>query len=244
VIGTSLPTTHWSLVRAAGSDETEESRRKALAGVLRTYFPAMRAHLLIKLRIPAGESEDLLQGFVADKVLEQEVLRAADQAKGRFRNFLLTALDRYVFDQHRWSGAKKRGGGETRVPIEEAALVAVAVGAGPDEAFDVAWARQVLTEAIQTMQEQCRAGARLDLWDVFESRVLASTLGGGRPIPYGELLARHSWKTPAQASNALVTAKRMFVRVLRSVIARYERDDADIDREIDDLHRLMSRLGS
>ena len=241
MVSSSLPTTHWSLVRAAGGEMSEESRRRALTDVLRSYMPAMRAHLLIKLRIPSGDTEDLLQGFVADKVLDHDVLRSADQAKGRFRNFLLTALDRYVFDQHRWSGAQKRGGGETRVPIEEAALVAVAVGAGPDQAFDVAWARQVLAEAIEAMREQCRAGARPDLWDVFESRVLQSTIGGARPVPYGELLIRHGWKTPAQASNALVTAKRMFVRVLRSVIGKYEREDADIDREIQELYRVLAR---
>ena len=45
--------------------------------------------------------------------------------------------------------------------------------------------------------------------------------------------------TLAVASNALVTAKRMFERNLRAVVAEYAADEADIDREIAELRRAV-----
>jgi hypothetical protein len=44
-----------------------------------------------------------------------------------------------------------------------------------------------------------------------------------------------------QAANALVTAKRMFTRILRGVIGEYESDEEEIDSEIDDLHKILAR---
>jgi hypothetical protein len=41
----------------------------------------------------------------------------------------------------------------------------------------------------------------------------------------------------------LVTAKRMYVRVLRSVIGEYARDEQEIDDELADLQAILARCG-
>lgn len=79
---------------------------------------------------------------------------------------------------------------------------------------------------------------------MFQGRVLAATLEGGAVVPYAELAQRLGWATPAQGSNVLVTANRMFARVLRATVGRYELAPEDVEREIDSLHEILSRGGA
>ena len=61
------------------------------------------------------------------------------------------------------------------------------------------------------------------------------------PPPYEELVSRFGLTSPSQASNLLVTGKRTFARVLRSLVAEYAKEDADIDQEIADLTEILSK---
>src|SRR4051794_5996653 len=102
-----FPATRWSLVGRAGKTDAV-AQPIAIAEIARMYSPALRAHLLQSLYYDEHRADDLLQGFLADKVLEQRLIGHADPQRGRFRTFLLAALDRYVVDQHRHGAARKR----------------------------------------------------------------------------------------------------------------------------------------
>ena len=51
-------------------------------------------------------AKDLTQGFFHEVVINRSLIQQADKAKGKFRTFLLTALDRYTMDVHRKETAK------------------------------------------------------------------------------------------------------------------------------------------
>src|SRR4051812_20544046 len=86
-----FPTTHWSVVRTAAGNSEGPSHR-ALGELLTRYLPALKAHLCIGRHLAGDEADDLLQGFVASKVLEQELFAGADSQRGRLRTFLLNVL--------------------------------------------------------------------------------------------------------------------------------------------------------
>src|SRR5438270_10690882 len=92
-----FPTTHWTLVAAAGRG-TGEAKRQAMAELIQAYSPALRHYLVQSRRINPDHADDLLQGFVADKILEQDLIRRAEEGRGRFRGFLLSSLDRYILN--------------------------------------------------------------------------------------------------------------------------------------------------
>src|SRR5687768_8954429 len=118
---TSPPVTRWSLIARAGRTD-EAGWREALAELLTRYLPAMRAHLLIRKRLRPDDVDDLLQGFIASKILEQNVVSVADQRRGRFRTFLLTSLDHFVLNVLRERAAAKRS------PAEGQALLSLDEG--------------------------------------------------------------------------------------------------------------------
>jgi RNA polymerase sigma-70 factor (ECF subfamily) len=233
-----FPTTHWSLVGRAGG-RAEGSSTQALAEVLRLYMPALRAHLRGPMGIARERAEDLLQGFLADKVLEQNVIAAADPGRGKFRTFLLTALERFVIDTHRYESAAKRKPAARMLDVDLFEQH-VAPGHTPSEAFDRAWAGEVLGEVTRRMRAECESTGRPHLWGIFESRMLAPLIDGAEP-PSHEQLAR-DWKLGAadKSANALGTAKKMFTRTFRAVVAEYAADEDEVDAEILELWEIFS----
>ena len=81
------------------------------------------------------------------------------------------------------------------------------------------------------------------MWGLFDCRVVRPMLEGAPAPDYRELVDRFGFPSPVQASNALVTAKRMYVRILRAVIGEYADDEREIDSEIADLHRILASGG-
>ena len=232
-----MPSTHWSLVRRAGLDDLA-ARRAALGELLRRYLPAMRAHLVLGRRIAADRADDLLQGFVGDKVIEQMLFRQADERRGKFRSFLLVSLNHYVDSAFRKAQTHKRGGKRV-VPLADGADI-VDAAPGPARAFDALWARALIHEVLAAMERGC--ADRPEIWGVFEARVLPE-MRGEKPLSYACLAERFAIQSPAQASNLLMTAKRMYARLLRQFIAEYESDAVSIEREIGNLRAALAAGG-
>ena len=93
-----FPNTHWSLIRRAGqTGEAQFAARKALAVLLTRYESPLGCGATSRVVRRLGDDvDDVLQAFVADKLLEREMLRHADEGRGRFRTFLLTSLNNFV----------------------------------------------------------------------------------------------------------------------------------------------------
>lgn len=230
-----FPQTQWTLVGRAGSD------REALGALLGRYVPALEAHLLAR-RVPRDRIADLVQGFISDKIVEQNLLSRADRGRGKFRTFLLTAMQNYVIDLARAEQSQKRAPGGGVLHLDQVLEPACAAEAA--SRFDVAWAKQVIAETLKRMECGCRDGRRADVWTVFELRILREALHGEEPVPYEELVQRLGVASPTQAANLLITARRMFARLLREVIAEYAASAEDIEREIADLREILQQAGA
>jgi RNA polymerase sigma-70 factor (ECF subfamily) len=231
-----FPTTQWTGVRDAGIGGTAGA--EALARLLPRYLRPLRAHLVLQRKLPADQADDLIQSFLAEKVLERNLVGGAVPGKGRFRTFLLVALNRFVSNQLRNERCAKRSheNGEASAAVEHAADDAP----GPAEIFQIAWARQVLADAAQLMRRQCHHDQRNDIWAVFEARVLGPSLEGAEPVAYEELAGSLGLSGVEAARNLLVTGKRMFARSVRGVVREYTGDDAQVDQEIAELRQVLA----
>jgi len=234
--------TDWSLVGRVGRGGPE-GRREALGVLLLRYMPALQAHLVYRRGLSPDAADDLLQEFVASKIIEKDLIAHARRNAGKFRTFLLTALNRFLINRIRDEQAKKRSPEHGKVVSMGDCVEQLPSDDEPAEAFHTAWAQRVIAEALRRMRAQCKRSGRPDLWGVFDCRVVGPTLEGREPIDYGQLIQRFGFRSPAQASNALITAKRMYARTLRAVLGEYARDDEEIDAEIDELREILSRCG-
>ena len=216
------------------------ARHEALCQFLNRYLPALRAHLVMEKRMPPDRADDLLQGFVADKIIEQNLLDHAQEGRGKFRSFLLVTLNNYLISQHRSESAAKRSPTAGIADLGELAQQ-VAGGHDPAHSFNVAWAREVIAEALRRMQSECAQSKRGDLWTIFQGRVVRPAFEGEEPVGYEKLVSELGLAAPLEACRLLTTAKRMFSRNLRAVASEYAGNDGDTDAEIDDLRQIVAQ---
>ena len=108
-------TTHWSVVLTAGRNDTTRAQ-DALARLCQTYWFPLYTYVRRRGYSPE-DAQDLTQEFFA-RLLEHNWVKAADQAKGRFRSFLLSAMNCFLADEWDKARAQKRGGGVPLVPLQ------------------------------------------------------------------------------------------------------------------------------
>jgi RNA polymerase sigma-70 factor (ECF subfamily) len=238
----SFPTTHWSLVQRACQPD-EAGRHDALAALLQKYSPALRSYLITAKHVSPQRADDLLQGFIADKIIEQNLLDHAQQGKGKFRSFLMVTLNNYVISLHRGDAAAKRAPAEGFAVLDEHA-VQVEGGDDPAEQFNAAWARQLVAEALRRMQAECERSERPDLWTIFQGRVLRPAFENQAATDYAELVQQLGLGAPLEACRLLTTAKRMFSRNLRAAASEYAGAEGDTEAEIHDLRKILAALGA
>jgi RNA polymerase sigma-70 factor (ECF subfamily) len=236
-----FPATRWTWVNEASQDD-EARRLAALEAWLRRYCPAMKAYLIGQFRLSESDTEDCLQDFVMDKVIRRGLLGKADRERGRFRTFLCQSLNHFVIDRLRQQQAKKRAPNETAVPLESVTEAELhrAMPEGDDQ-FDQWFFREAIHETLRRMKQRCVETDREILWQLFEDRVLDQAFDGTQPVPYDRLVPLLNLDTSLQAANLVITAKRMFVRTLRSVIRDYAASDAELNGELQALERFLDR---
>lgn len=233
--------TDWGLV--ARAVRGGEGKREALGVLLLRYLPALRAYLVERGGLTPDDADELLQEFVASKILQGEVIAYARRDEGKFRTFLLRTLNRFALNRMRDQRAKKRSPEHGRVVSLGDHAKLLGSGQDPADVFHAAWAQEVVREALRRMQVECERSGRADLWAVFKSRVVDPILDGAKPLDYRQLIERFGFRSPSQASNVLITAKRMYARTLRAVLAEYARDQAEVEQEISELSKALSRRG-
>jgi len=226
--GGRFPATQWTLVALAAQPDPV-ARREALGRLLARYLPALIAHLIHRKGLRPDKAEDLVQEFVASKILEKDLLARADRRLGKLRTFLLTSLDRFVSNRLRDEGARKRSPQDGVLVSLDERLGGLPPGQEPSAAFEINWARGVIAEALDLMRRECEESGRPELWALFEARVVGPILDNKPPVDYATLVERFGFASPSQASNALTTAKRMYARALRAAVSQYATDPEEVD---------------
>jgi len=155
-------TTHWTVVLAAGGEESPEAAQ-ALEALCRTYWYALYAYIR-RRGYAAPEAQDLTQEFLA-RLLATNGLASVDRRKGRFRSFLLASLNHFLANEWDRARAAKRGGAAEVLSLNDASVEArYALEASndltPERLYDRQWALALLDRALHRLQSELAAAAK------------------------------------------------------------------------------------
>ena len=230
-------TTHWSVVLAA-RDPRSPAGRQALETLCQTYWYPLYAYVRRCGHGPQ-EAEDITQGFLT-KLIEKDLARAADRARGRFRSFLLSSLKHFMADQRRQANAQKRGGSRRVIPLDvETAETRYHLEAAddwtPDRVFEHHWAMTVLETVFARLRGQYEAEGKAILFEKAKS----SLTQAGTTVPYADLAARLNMSEGA-VRVAVHRLRRRYRDLLRQEIAHTVADPAEVDQEIRHLFEALA----
>jgi RNA polymerase sigma-70 factor (ECF subfamily) len=237
--GASFQTTHWTLVLHAQQDESTESSQQALATFCETYWPPLYAFLRRRGYSPA-DAQDLVQGFFA-YLLGKRALSRADQEKGRLRTFLLTSLQNFVRDERDRSQTIKRGGGQQILsfdehqPEAEAAMLATA-HLDDVSCYDLIWASNIARRAWQHLHQVLAAEGKSQLLEELKPFIAGA---GTTPSSNQEEAAARLGVPVATLRTWLSRLRQRYRNLLRMEVASTVSDPADVDGELQYLHRIL-----
>ena len=221
-------TTHWSVVLAAGRGDSTRATA-ALEKLCRNYWYPLYAFVR-RLGHSAPDAEDLVQSFFA-VCLEKNYLGAAEQAKGRFRSFLLMALKRFLANEWDKARAQKRGGTHTTVSLdvltaEQRYALEPADSLSADKLFDRRWALTLLDQVVTRLQDEQAAMGKADQFEQLKECITTA----GRGVPYVEIAARLGTSESA-IKVAVHRLRQRYRELLQEEIANTVAAPAEIEDE-------------
>ena len=195
--------TSWTVLTLAAQSGSPGAE-KALEELCRRYWTPVYAYIRRRGH-DVSEAEDLTQSFIAS-FLRPRTLSRVDGSKGRFRSLLLVCIKNYLSNEWGRNQAKKRGGGQPLVSLdqmeEEERYCATSPELSPDALYDKRWALAVLGQALAQLEQdevKKRRGDQFRRLQVFltgngtqESRRAAGADLGMRPEALGMAVSRLS----------------------------------------------------
>lgn len=186
---TVFATTHWSVLLAAGNKPDSPDRLEALETLCRAYWYPLYAYARQRGHTRA-DAQDLTQTFFL-RLLDKNWLIQVDRSKGKFRSFLLVAMNHFLANEWRQLRAEKRGGQVTFVSLddesaEERWQLDLSTGATPETSFERRWAAALLDRVLFRLRAEQIAAGRARLFD--ELKVFL--VGRKGEVAYADLAQR------------------------------------------------------
>jgi RNA polymerase sigma-70 factor (ECF subfamily) len=229
-------TTEWSVVLAAGGEDSSAARA-ALETLCAAYWYPIYAFIRRRGRNP-DDARDLTQGFLAS-LLERRSFSDLSRDRGRFRAFLRAALEHYLANEAAHDRARKRGGGMPNLPLEFDTAegryrLEPAEPATPETIFERRWALTMMDDVLSELRLVWTANGRTAEFDALKATLLGDAPVGG----YAEL-ARSLDTTEGAIKVAIHRLRRSFQERLRARIAATVDSPEDVDDELRYLVRAM-----
>jgi len=236
-------TTHWSLIQGVCS--SDEDGNRALIGLLMNrYWKPIYCYLRRK-GYNNEQAKDLTQGFFHEVVLERHLIENADAAKGRFRSFLLMALDRYLVNVQQMETAQKRMPKGRLVPldmVEPPELPQSLMISAPEDTFRYAWISGLLERVLEQVEAKCYEDGKTVHWCLFRDRLLRPIIERIDPVSIKELCAKYGIEDSAKVSNMIVTVKRRFQTTLKQHLRDSVISDEHVEDEIEEIQRFFPKI--
>ncbi len=232
-------TTHWSVVLAAGRADSPAAR-DCLEKLCQTYWYPLYAYVRRRGHAEA-DAQDLTQEFFA-RLLEHNWLIRARHSKGRFRSFLLMAMNRFLAKEWEKVKALKRGGGVLLVPLaafgnaETRYAAEPATTSAPELAYDQQWAMTLLGEVLRPLRQEYERHGKAALFNALKPCLI----GSREAQPYATLAAALGM-TEGAVKVAVARLRQRYRGRLKEEVAKTVARPEDVDGELRHLLRVLAQ---
>jgi len=223
-------TTHWSVVLNAGCDDSSPQALMAIEKLARAYWYPLYAYIRRRGH-DAHAAEDVTQEFFV-RVINTNFFARADRNKGRFRSWLLGAMNHFL--AHEWEKARtqKRGGGTALISLDEAQANEryernLVSECAPETLFDRQWAFTVLDRAAARLREGYVADGRPEIYECLKAFIS----GSGVAPTYAEAAVALGLSESA-VKSAIHRLRQRFQELIREEVAETVSTPADLDEEL------------
>lgn len=184
-------------------------------------------------------AEEQLQSFFL-VFLEKDYVAKADSKLGRFRTFLITALNRFLSKSAARDNAKKRGGDMVfiRMDTEEGESLHDKLGSpelSPEQAYERQWAYNILNQGLAKLDKYYKRIGKLKVYDQIKS-ILASP---GKQPDYDDIAQRLGMTQPA-LRVAVHRMKSRYRECIIEVIRDTVESPEDVESELKHLMEAVS----
>ncbi len=238
-------TTHWSVIDKIAADG-DTPNQALINELLKKYWKPVYCFLRQK-GYDNEQAKDLTQGFFEEVVLKRDLIQRAEQARGRFRTFLLAALEQYLTRIHRKQTSRKRIPKDKLVQLEQidpGELPEPVDGLSPEQSFNYAWVSSLLDKLLAEVQAKCLTDDKELHWQVFQDRVLRPIMENTRAPSLKEICDKYSIEDEKKASNMIVTVNRRFRATLKRHLRRSVTGDTEVDEEWHELMQMFCEKGA
>jgi len=224
--------THWSVVLTAGQSDSPQAAQ-ALEKLCRAYWYPLYAYVRRQGHSP-HDAQDLTQEFFA-RLLAKNYLATVGREKGKFRSFLLAALNHFMADERDRTRAAKRGGGKAVISLDEEDAETryqadIVSQLSPDKIFEKRWATTLLEQAFSRLREESVAAGKSERFD----RLKTFLEDGTGPGDYDEAGAELGMAANTVAA-AVHRLRQRYRELVRAEIANTVASPDEIKEEMQNL---------
>jgi DNA-directed RNA polymerase specialized sigma24 family protein len=229
-ISAAFHTTHWSLVAVAG-DGVSPNAPAALEKLCRSYWYPIYAEVR-RRGFALHDAQDLTQEFFTC-LLRRNTFAAARQDKGRFRSYLLGALNYFLADQWHRERAERRGGGAPVLSLddpeqaEKRYLCEPASQLTPARSFDARWALTLMNRGFERLRQEYGAAGKSELFGHLKAFLAAESSENGYAEPATAL-----GLTTSHVAVAVHRLRQRFRECVRAEVADTVANPAEVDEEM------------
>ena len=200
---------------------------------------ALREHIMTRYREPllayargsslrtVAEPDELVHGFFVAFFERPDGLERWAESGTRLRRWMMNGLVLHARGIRRDAGRNRETAGI------DAAATAASTQPSAEEAFEVAWARSLLSDAATAVQAELVSEGRSAAWDLFARHII-----DGRP--YAECCPPLGYTVEDGRTVTRMVSIRIR-RTLRELLLQEGTPEAEIGRELEALEALLER---
>jgi RNA polymerase sigma-70 factor (ECF subfamily) len=231
-------TTRWSVVLTAGGGDSTHARG-ALEKLCQTYWYPLYAYVRRRGYSPE-DAQDRTQEFFA-RLLEGKLVGRADRQRGKFRSFLLSAMNHFLTDEWEKARAQKRGGGAIPVPLqldtaETRYGLDPADNTTPEQIYERRWALALLEEVLRRLGKEFEERGKGEIFAALNPCLI----GERASQPYAELAAKLG-VSERTVKSAVHRLRQRYRQLLREEIAHTVAEPGEVEEEMRHLFIVLGR---